>query len=59
MQPFHLAIPVIDLEKCRQFYRDVLDCPEGRSDTHWVDFDFLGINLSFIKNQKVNLRKKK
>lgn len=45
MQPFHLAIPVIDLEKCRQFYRDVLGCSEGRSDTHWVDFDFFGHQL--------------
>ncbi|WP_338792974.1 VOC family protein [Bernardetia sp. Wsw4-3y2] len=45
MQPFHLAIPVIDLEKCRQFYRDVLGCSEGRSDTHWVDFNFFGHQL--------------
>ena len=45
MQPFHLAIPVIDLEKCRQFYRDILECSEGRSDTHWVDFNFFGHQL--------------
>ncbi len=45
MQPFHLAIPVIDLEKTRQFYRDVLGCSEGRTDTHWVDFDFFGHQL--------------
>ena len=36
---FHLAIPVDDLEPARAFYRDVLGLPEGRSDTHWVDFD--------------------
>ena len=45
MQPFHLAIPVIDLEKSRQFYREVLECSEGRSDSHWVDFDFFGHQL--------------
>ncbi|WP_291726957.1 VOC family protein [Bernardetia sp.] len=45
MQPFHLAIPVIDLEKCRTFYRDVLECSEGRSDVHWVDFNFFGHQL--------------
>ena len=45
MQPFHLAIPVNDLELCRAFYRDVLNCEEGRSDTHWVDFSFFGHQL--------------
>ncbi|HIA35704.1 MAG TPA: glyoxalase [Flavobacteriales bacterium] len=45
MNPFHLAIPVIDLATCRQFYREILDCPEGRSDTKWVDFNFFGHQL--------------
>ncbi|MEE3146703.1 MAG: VOC family protein [Bacteroidota bacterium] len=43
--PFHLAIPVDDVEKARIFYRDVLELKEGRSDTHWVDFDFFGHQL--------------
>jgi len=42
LSPFHLAIPVHNLEECRSFYRDVLGLKEGRSDTHWVDFDFFG-----------------
>ncbi|MGB1040338.1 MAG: VOC family protein [Flavobacteriales bacterium] len=42
IQPFHLAIPVQNLEKCRTFYRDVLQCEEGRSSEHWVDFNFFG-----------------
>ena len=50
IQPFHLAIPVKDLEKCRTFYRDVLGCKEGRSATHWVDFDFFG--HQFVIHQK-------
>ena len=45
IQPFHLAIPVQNLEKCRTFYRDVLQCKEGRSSDHWVDFDFFGHQL--------------
>lgn len=44
-QPFHLAIPVKNLELCRNFYREILQCKEGRSDTHWVDFDFFGHQL--------------
>jgi extradiol dioxygenase family protein len=45
LSPFHLAIPVDDLTTCRQFYGDVIGCTEGRSDTHWVDFDFFGHQL--------------
>lgn len=45
IQPFHLAIPVSDLEKARTFYRDTLGCVEGRSSTHWVDFNFFGHQL--------------
>lgn len=42
LSPFHLAIPVHNLDACRTFYRDVLGCEEGRSDDHWVDFNFFG-----------------
>lgn len=40
--PFHVAIPVHDVQLARKFYRDVLGCPEGRSDEKWVDFDLYG-----------------
>lgn len=40
--PFHVAIPVYDVELARAFYRDVLQCPEGRSDKKWVDFNLYG-----------------
>jgi extradiol dioxygenase family protein len=43
--PFHLAIPVANLEICRTFYRDVLQCKEGRSSKSWVDFNFFGHQL--------------
>lgn len=45
LQPFHLAIPVSNLEKNRTFYRETLGCAEGRSSQHWVDFNFFGHQL--------------
>ena len=42
LRPFHLAIPVNDLQTNRTFYREVLVCDEGRSSDIWVDFDFFG-----------------
>ncbi len=42
LTPFHLAVPVSDLNQARRFYRDILGCEEGRSSDHWVDFDFFG-----------------
>ena len=45
IQPFHLAIPVQNLEICRTFYRDILNCEEGRSTEDWVDFNFFGHQL--------------
>ena len=42
MRPFHLAFPVDDLAKARDFYGSLLGCPEGRSSDEWVDFDLYG-----------------
>lgn len=42
LQPFHLAIPVNDLESTRKFYGEFLGFPEGRSSEHWIDFNFFG-----------------
>jgi len=42
LNPFHLAVPVDDLEKARLFYGGLLGCPEGRRSDHWIDFDFFG-----------------
>src|SRR5271154_4557579 len=39
---FHLAFPVRSLSEARAFYGELLGCPEGRSATDWVDFDFHG-----------------
>jgi extradiol dioxygenase family protein len=52
LKPFHIAIPVDDLEKNRGFYRDVLELSEGRSSDHWVDFDFFGHQLVIHLKEK-------
>jgi len=53
MQPFHLAIPVTNLEEARAFYRDVLQCPEGRSETQWVDFNLYGHQLVIHESEVI------
>ena len=40
IQPFHLAIPVSDIQEARKFYAEIFGCEEGRSSESWVDFDF-------------------
>ncbi len=42
LSPFHVAVPVHDVSLARAFYRDVLQCKEGRSAEKWVDFDLYG-----------------
>jgi len=42
LTPFHIAFPVDDLAKAREFYGGLLGCPEGRSSDEWVDFDLFG-----------------
>jgi len=42
LTPFHLAFPVDDLARARDFYGRVLGCQEGRASGEWIDFDFFG-----------------
>ncbi len=42
LSPFHVAFPVHDLAAARHFYGEVMGCPEGRSDTDWIDFNLYG-----------------
>ena len=42
MRPFHLAFPVDNLDKTREFYTKILGCNEGRSSDRWIDFDLYG-----------------
>lgn len=52
LSPFHLAIPVYDLNAARHFYGQVFGLPEGRSSDHWVDFDFYGHQLVIHEHPK-------
>ncbi len=45
LHPFHLAIPVNNLESALTFYHEKLGCPLGRSCEQWIDFDFFGHQL--------------
>jgi len=42
MRPFHLAVPVDDLEQAEHFYGGLLGCAIGRRSPQWIDFDFFG-----------------
>ena len=42
MRPFHLAFPVDNLKRTREFYTKILGCKEGRSSDRWIDFDMYG-----------------
>ena len=43
--PFHLAIPVDNLERCSDFYIDILGCDTGRSDAKGIDLNPFGHQL--------------
>lgn len=45
LYPFHLAIPVSDLEAARHFYGSILQCQEGRSSELWTDYNLYGHQL--------------
>ena len=45
LNPFHLAIPVSNLEESVSYYRDTLGLREGRSSNKWADFNFFGHQL--------------
>ena len=47
--PFHLALGVNNIEKAKNFYENVLECPVGRYNKEklWFDIDFWGHQLVF------------
>ena len=57
IRPFHLAIPVSNLEKSKGFYKDILGCSLGRSSDKWVDFNFFKHQL--VIHQSNNIQKQK
>ena len=58
MNPFHLAFPVSDLQKTREFYVHILGCSVGRSAPRWIDFNFFGHQLSaHLKPEEISAPK--
>jgi extradiol dioxygenase family protein len=45
VNPFHLAIPVRNIDEAKDFYFNTLGCRQGRSSDHWVDLDLYGHQL--------------
>ena len=55
LQPFHLAFPVKDLLKTKEFYTQILGCTLGRSSDHWIDFNLFGHQVvAHLKPDEVN-----
>lgn len=42
LRPFHLALPVTDLEAAEAFYCGLLACNKGRTSSRWIDLNFYG-----------------
>ena len=55
IRPFHLAIPVHDLEIAREFYGGVLGCSTGRESENWIDFNFFGHQLVTHLDKSMNI----
>ena len=51
MKPFHLAIPVHDLEKSVAFYKSIFPISFGRSAKSWIDLNFYGHQLVLHKHK--------
>lgn len=45
LQPFHLAIPVDNLDQAADFYGRVMGCERGRDSAQWIDWNFFGHQL--------------
>jgi extradiol dioxygenase family protein len=45
LPPFHLAVPVHDIDAARRFYGDILGFERGRSDERWTDWNVAGHQL--------------
>ena len=54
IRPFHLAIPVHDLQEANQFYGEFLGFSKGRSNDNWIDWNCFGHQL--VTHLKVDLK---
>lgn len=42
IRPFHVAVPVYDLNESKKFYLNCFRCEVGREAEHWVDLNLYG-----------------
>lgn len=55
LMPFHLSMPVNDLDDTILFYTDILGCKIGRYTKEWCDISFFGHQLSLhLKPQETS-----
>lgn len=46
---FHLALPCVNINKTRMFYKDILGAEIGRSDIKWADINLFGNQITFTE----------
>ena len=55
--PFHLAIPVTNLNLAKNWYGSILGCSLGRQTVEWIDINFFGhqlvVHLVPVNEEKV------
>lgn len=56
-RPFHLALPTKDLAETKEYYLNTLGCSMGRSDKHWIDFNFFGHQIVFHEHDSFSMPK--
>ena len=58
LSPFHVAVPVHDLEEALAFYKKCFDCPVGRRSDQWIDLNLFGhqyvLHLKPKSNENAN-----
>ena len=59
IRPFHVAVPVFDLQEAKNFYLNCFKCEVGREAENWVDLNFFGHQFVLHVRPKSELEDKK
>lgn len=51
---FHMSLPCISIKETKSFYVDTIGASLGRNTQNWVDINFFGHQITFIKAKKFN-----
>lgn len=55
---FHISIPCLDIEKTKNFYVTILGGKLGRQTNNWIDIDFWGNQITFVKSGNYDFKYK-